>query len=221
MTRTSYEYSRTGLVLVDPYNEFLSEGGKIWPRVKEVAEAVGLHQHLRELLAAVRGSGIPVFIAPHRRFRPGDFDGWQQANRPHRIVRDGRICELGTFGAEWHPEFGPKAGDVVSSEHWGASGFAHTDLDQQLRQHGIDRIILAGMTAPGCVEATGRHGMELGYSITLVKDATAAFSKEYMHAAMELNGPLYANAILATAEIVAALAGDRPRTTNDGRGSMT
>jgi nicotinamidase-related amidase len=48
--------------------------------------------------------------------------------------------------------------------------------------------------------------MELGYSITLVKDATAAFSKEYMHAAIELTGPLYANAVLATDELVAGLA---------------
>jgi nicotinamidase-related amidase len=207
VTPLDYDNSRTALVLVDPYQEFLSEGGKIWPLVKEVAEAVGLHQHLRDLLGAVRGAGIPVFIAPHRRFHPGDFDNWRHRSRPHRVVHDGRFCEVGTFGAQWHPEFGPQDGDVVSSEHWGASGFAHTDLDQQLRQHGVEEVILAGMTAPGCVEATGRHGMELGYSITLVKDATAAFSKEYMHAAIELNGPLYANAVVPTDDVVATLVG--------------
>ena len=209
MTRADYARSRTALVLVDPYNDFLSEGGKIWPRVKEVAEAVGLHGHLRDLLAAVRAAGIPVVVAPHRRFHPGDFDGWQHANRPHRMVRDGRFYEVGTFGGEWHPEFGPRPGDVVSSEHWGANGFAHTDLDQQLRQHGVQHIILAGMTAPGCVEGTGRYGMELGYSITLVKDATAAFTAEHLRAAIDLNGPLYANQILATDELVAALADQR------------
>jgi hypothetical protein len=25
--------------VVDPYNDFISEGGKIWPRIKAVAEA--------------------------------------------------------------------------------------------------------------------------------------------------------------------------------------
>ena len=121
------------------------------------------------------------------------------------MARDGRFYEAGTFGGEWHPEFGPRAGDVVSSEHWGMSGFAHTDLDQQLRQHGIDNIILAGMTAPGCVEGTGRYAMELGYAVTLVKDATAAFSPELQHAATELTGPLYAEAVLRTDEVLSRL----------------
>lgn len=77
--------------------------------------------------------------------------------------------------------------------------------DQQLRQHGIENIILAGLTAPGCVEGTGRWGLELGYSITLVKDATAAFTKEHMHAATELNGPLYAESVVTTSELIKAL----------------
>jgi nicotinamidase-related amidase len=47
--------------------------------------------------------------------------------------------------------------------------------------------------------------MELGYHVTLVKDATAAFSKEMMHAAHELNGPSSAPKILTTVELVAAL----------------
>jgi nicotinamidase-related amidase len=195
----------TGLVLVDPYNDFLSDTGKIWPRVRAVAEAIGMREHLRDLLAGVRAAGIPVFIAPHRRWRPGDVAGWTRTQRPHRTLRDGRLYELGTIGGEWHPEFGPRAGDVVSSEHWGMSGFAHTDLDLHLRQHGIDTIILAGMTAPGCVEGTGRYAVELGYSVTLAKDATATFSMDLQRAATELTGPLYAEAVLSTDEILSKL----------------
>jgi nicotinamidase-related amidase len=209
VNKVTYEPARTGLVLVDPYNDFLSEGGKIWPRVRDVAEAVGLHRHLRNLLVGVRAAGIQVFIAPHRRWRPGDFDGWTRARRPHRVARDGRLYEAGAFGGEWHPEFGPRDGDVVSSEHWAMNGFAHTDLDQQLRQHGIDNVILAGMTAPGCVEGTGRYAMELGYAVTLVKDATAAFSMELQHAATELTGPLYAEAVLSTDEVLTRLSPSR------------
>ncbi|MGD0555934.1 MAG: isochorismatase family cysteine hydrolase [Streptosporangiaceae bacterium] len=107
-------------------------------------------------------------------------------------------------GGEWYPDFAPRDGEIVATEHWGMSGFAHTDLDQQLRQHGVRNIILAGLTATGCVEGTGRWGMELGYAVTLVKDATASFSKEWMHAAVELNGPLYAE-VLSTAEVIDSL----------------
>jgi nicotinamidase-related amidase len=195
----------TALVLVDPYNDFLAEDGKIYPRLKEVAEAVGLHRHLRELLAAVRAAGIQVVIAPHRRYRPGDFEGWLRPGRPAKTVRDGKMYETGTKGGEWYPDIAPLDGDIVASEHWGASGFADTDLDLQLRQRGLDRIILAGLTAPGCVEGTGRFALELGYTVILVKDATAAFTKEWMHAAVELNAPIYAESVLSTDEVTASI----------------
>jgi nicotinamidase-related amidase len=77
----------------------------------------------------------------------------------------------------------------------------------QLKQHGIRRIILIGLIANTCIESTGRFGMELGYHVTLVKDATAAFSKEAMHAAHAINGPTYAHALLTTEELLARLAG--------------
>jgi len=94
-------------------------------------------------------------------------------------------------------------GDIVIKEHWAQSGFANTDLDQQLKQHGIQRLVLIGMIANTCIESTGRFGMELEYHVTLVKAATAAFSQEAMHAAHEISGPTFAHAILTTREVVA------------------
>ncbi len=67
----SYDTTKTALVLVDPYNDFLAEGGKIYPHLKEVAESVGLHQHTRELLAAVRAAGIQVAFGPAPPVAPG------------------------------------------------------------------------------------------------------------------------------------------------------
>jgi nicotinamidase-related amidase len=204
---SSYDPAKTAFVLVDPYNDFFAEDGKLYPRLKEVAESVDLHQHVRELLTAVRAAGIQVVIAPHRRWRPGDFEGWLRPGRPHRTIRDGKVYEVGTSGGEWYPDFAPRDGDIVASEHWGMSGFANTDLDQQLRQHGIENIILAGLTAPGCLEGTGRWAFEHSYTVTLVKDGTAAFSPEHMHAAVDLNGPLYAESVLTCADVITALKG--------------
>jgi len=205
MTST-YDTARTAFVLVDPYNDFFAEDGKIYPLVKEVAESVGLHEHIRELLAAVRAAGIQVVIAPHRRWHPGDLEGWLRPGPAQARLAERRLYAAGTIGGEWYPDFAPLDGDVVATEHWGISGFAHTDLDQQLRQRGVEHVILAGLTAPGCVEGTGRWAMELGYAVTLVKDATASFSKEWMHAAVELNGPLYAE-VLTTAEVIDGIKG--------------
>jgi hypothetical protein len=65
----------------------------------------------------------------------------------------------GTWGGEFHPEFGPRDGDAVL-EHWAQSGFANTDLDAQLKQLGIEKIILVGVVANTCIEGTARFGME-------------------------------------------------------------
>ncbi len=74
-----------------------------------------------------------------------------------------------------------------------------------MKQHGVTHVIAVGLLANTCIESTARFAMELGYHVTLVRDATAAFTKEMMHAAHHLNGPTFAHEILTTAELVAAL----------------
>lgn len=56
-----------------------------------------------------------------------------------------------------------------------------------------------------CVDGTARFGMELGYHVTLIKDAAAAFDEEGMHATHQVNGPRFAHAILTTELLLARL----------------
>jgi nicotinamidase-related amidase len=90
----------------------------------------------------------------------------------------------------------------VAQEHWCSSGFANTDLDLLLKKHGIHKLIVIGLIAHTCVEATVRYAAELGYEATVVKDATADYSDEAMHAALDVNLPSYANAIVTTKELL-------------------
>jgi len=205
LTLDDYTANRTGLLLVDPYNDFLSDGGKLWPDVKAVAESVELLPHLRTLVEAARRTGIVVFYVPHRRWCEGNYDGWRHPG-PLQVLTDrGAVFAEGTWGGEWHPELAPQPGDVVIQPHWGQNGFANTDLDFHLKQRRIEKIIVVGMAANTCIEATARGGAELGYHVTLVRDATAAFSPEAMQAAHDLNGPTFAHAILTTDEVIGAL----------------
>jgi nicotinamidase-related amidase len=56
-----------------------------------------------------------------------------------------------------------------------------------------------------CIEATVRYAAELGYDVTVVKDAIASYQWEEMRAALEINLPNYATSILSTADTIAAL----------------
>lgn len=201
--------ARTALLFVDPYNDFLAPEGKLWPMVATVATELGLLNNLRKAVAAARGAGLPIIIVPHHRWQDGDLDGW---DHPNPYVEGGyhlRVFAAGSWGGEWFPDFAPQPGDMVATEHWGASGFANTNLDFLLKQKGITRVILIGLIANTCIESTGRYAVELGYHTTLVRDATAAAGPEAMRAAHEINGPTYAHAIVTTAELVDALAGPR------------
>lgn len=205
MSLSAYPRAHTALLFVDPYNDFLDEKGKIWPRVAEVAGAVGLHENLRKVSQAARAAGLPVFIVPHHRSEPGDFDGWDHPTPYQLRSKRGQVFAKDGWGGEWFPEFAPQPGDTIVKEHWSSSGFANTDLDMLLKQRKISHVILIGLIANTCIEATGRFAQELGYHVTLVKDATAAMSHEAMHAAHELNGPTFAHAILTSEELIQAL----------------
>jgi len=137
------------------------------------------------------GDTVPATTRPWKYIAPMQKAAWSH-----------KTFEYGTWGGEIRREFEPQAGDIVALEHWGSSGFANTDLDLQLKKHDIDKLIVMGLIAHTSVEATIRYAAELGYEVTMVKDATADYSDEEMHAALDVNIPNYASAIVTTTEIV-------------------
>jgi len=205
MGTLTYERAITALLVIDPYNDFISEGGKLWDRVKRVAEANHCVPHMLQVLNVARDAGLRVFYALHHRYRPGDYETWKYIAPVQKAAWLHKTFEYGTWGGEVRREFEPQPGDVVAQGHWCSSGFANTDLDLQLKKHGIDKLIVIGLIAHTCVEATVRFAAELGYEVTLVKDATADYSDEEMYAALDVNIPNYASAVLTTDEIVEAI----------------
>ena len=205
MANLNFDKEITALLVIDPYNDFVSEGGKLWDRVKGVAGANACVPHMLQLLTAARSVGVRVFYAMHHRYRPGDYETWKYIAPIQKAAWSRKTFEYGTWGGEFRTEFAPQPGDIVAQEHWGSSGFANTDLDLQLKKHGIHKLIVIGLLAHTCLESTVRYGMELGYDVTVVKDATASFTDEQMHAALEVNLPNYATAIVTTEEALESL----------------
>ena len=201
----TFDKRLTALLVIDPYNDFISEGGKIWGRLKTVAEANSCVPHMLQVLNATRKAGLRVFYAMHHRYRPGDYETWKYIAPIQKAAWRSKVFENGTWGGEIRGEFAPQPGEIVAQEHWCSSGFANTDLDLQLKRHGIHQLIVIGLIAHTCVEATVRYAVELGYEVTMVKDATADYSDREMHAALDVNIPNYASAIVTSNDVVEAL----------------
>jgi ureidoacrylate peracid hydrolase len=205
MALVAYDKEITALIIIDPYNDFISEGGKLWDRIRAVAEANDCVPHMLQVLNAARKAGLRVFYALHRRYRSGDYETWKYIAPVQKAAWSRKTFEDGTWGGEIRRGFEPQPGDIVALEHWCSSGFANTDLDLQLKRHGIHKLIVMGLIAHTCVEATVRFAAELGYEVTMVKDATADYSDEEMHAGLDINIPNYASAIVTTNEVVESI----------------
>jgi len=202
VSKLTYEKDITALLVIDPYNDFISEGGKVWDRLKGVAEANQCVLHMSQVLESSRKAGLRVFYALHHRYRPGDYETWKYVAPIQKAAWSRKTFEYGTWGGEIRHEFQPQPGEIVAQEHWCSSGFANTDLDLQLKKHGIHKLIVIGLIAHTCVEATVRYAAELGYEVTVIRDATASYSDEQMHAALDVNIPNYAGSVVTTVEIV-------------------
>jgi len=201
----NYRRELAALLLIDPYNDFISPGGKIWDRIQRIADANQCVPHMIQILDAARKAELRVFYALHRRYRPGDYETWKYLAPIQRAAWSSKAFEDGAWGGNIRSEFEPRPGDIVTLEHWCSSGFANTDLDLQLKKHGIHQIIVIGLIAHTCVEATVRFAAELGYEVTVIRDATASYSEKEMQAALDVNIPNYASAVVTANEIVESL----------------
>jgi len=193
-------------MIIDPYNDFISEGGKVWDRLKPVAEANRCVPNMLKVLQAARNAGLPIFYALHRRYRAGDYETWKYVAPIQQAAWKRKTFEEGNWGGEIRAEFAPLPGESVALEHWCSSGFGNTDLDLLLKQHGVHQMIAIGLIAHTCLEATVRSAADRGYQVTVVRDATASYSQDHMHAALDINMPNYAAAIVTTEEVVSAIA---------------
>src|SRR5215467_4487572 len=202
MADLKFDKKIAALLVIDPYNDFISEGGKIWDRIKNVAESNNCVPNMSNVMNASRKAGLRVFYALHHRYRPGDYETWKYIAPIQRAGWRSKVFEYGTWGGEIRSEFAPQPGDIVALEHWCSSGFANTDLDLQLKKDGIHQLIVMGLIAHTCVEATVRYAAELGYDVTMVRDATSDYSDEEMHASLDVNIPNYASAVVTSDAVV-------------------
>jgi nicotinamidase-related amidase len=178
---------RTALVITDPQNDFLSPKGVTWGVVGKSVEANNTVENIETLLKTAKANGIPVFISPHY-YYPHDH-GWKFEGALEKLMHNiGMFDRKGPLnvdgfensGADWLERYKPYINDgktIVTSPHK-VYGPETNDLVLQLRKQGIDKVILAGMSANLCTESHMRELMEQGFEVAVVSDATAAAQVE-------------------------------------------
>lgn len=206
----------TALVLTDPQNDFLSPKGVTWGVVGKSVEKNNTVRNIESLLKAATAANMPVFVSPHYYF-PTD-KGWKFEGALETLMhnvgmfdRPGQLTIEGFegSGADWLAIYKPYINNgetIVSSPHK-IYGPDSNDLALQLRKRGIDKIILAGMSANLCTESHMRALIEAGFEVAVVSDGTAAAQVEEGdgYASAMVNFRFIANDVITTAEAVTAI----------------
>src|SRR5262249_3837894 len=100
----SYSSHNTAILIVDPFNDFLSEGGKLWSKTKETVKGVNLIEKLKGILSAARSSGIKIVYVPHHQTEKGDYLDWKIKAPSHQHSSEYLLFEKGSWGGEFHSE---------------------------------------------------------------------------------------------------------------------
>jgi ureidoacrylate peracid hydrolase len=196
---------RTALLVIDPVNDFLSEGGAGWEMAKTTVKMHDVVGNLKRAIEGARERGIPVLFGPMA-YTEEDYADKELHRRSgiNRIMFEKKMFLAGSWGADFHPDLQPRDGDTVLLPHKGVDVF-ETDLPGHLQRMGVTHLVIAGMTANLCCESTGRHAMEKGYDVTFLSDAIGAENIPAYEAAIRVNYPLVANAVMEVEEFLAAV----------------
>lgn len=212
------ENGRTALVITDPQNDFLSPRGVTWGVVGKSVEANNTVENIETLFRMAKTNDIPVFVSPHY-YYPHDH-GWKFEGALEKLMHN-----IGMFdrkdplsvegfedsGADWLERYKPYINDgktTVTSPHK-VYGPETNDLVLQLRKQGIDKVILAGMSANLCTESHMRELLEQGFEVAVVSDATAAAQVEEGdgYAAALVNFRFIASTVWTTKQAIQAIQG--------------
>ena len=151
----------TALVIIDMLNDFVRPGA---PLRVEGAESL-IPANRRGIEAARKAGSLVLYLTDAHLPDDLEFRAW-----PAHAVR-------GTEGGKVIEELAPEATDVVVPKRR-FSGFFGTELDLQLREHRIQRLVLTGILTDICVYHTAVDAVQMAYEVLVAKNAVAAVTQE-------------------------------------------
>ena len=158
-------------------NEFTTEGGKLYPAVKDVMASTDMLKKSVALASTVRAAGGKVLHTPII-FKEDASDNPNKALGILAGCAKDKLFTEGTWNADFCKEMAPAEGDVVVKGKKGLDAFPNTDLEANLLSNGIETVVLCGFLTNCCVESTMRTACEKGFNVITVTDCCATTSED-------------------------------------------
>lgn len=147
----------------------------LWPALVEAARP--MITSLARLVAAARGHNVPVIHCVA--IRRTDLRG-ANTNAPlFDVANRSEGLREGTPAVELVPELGLAPADLVFPKTHGVGSLGSTGVDAALRNLGVEEIVLAGVSVNVAIPALAFEAVNLGYRVTIPRDAVAGVPSSY------------------------------------------
>jgi nicotinamidase-related amidase len=172
------------LIVVDMLNDFVT-GRLANPKAPAIIPP------LQRLLDQAREEGWVVVFS----------NDAHHADDPELKVWGGHAM-AGTPEAEVIAELAPIDGDIISPKR-GYGAFDFTGLDEQLRERGVDEVVITGQHTHICVRHSSYGAMIRGYQVTIPRDCVCGFEGVDEDEALAYLEMAYAATITTSDELAA------------------
>lgn len=154
---------RTALLVMDYQNGVV---------IDMLGEPDELLSRAEEAIASARRAGAHVGYV-RVAFEDADLEAIPPTSRMgQRVLASGRALHHDSPTTAVHDRVAPEPGDIIVRKVR-VGAFSTTDLDAQLRERGVDTLILAGISTSGVVLSTVRDASDRDYRVLVLADATA------------------------------------------------
>jgi ureidoacrylate peracid hydrolase len=179
----SLDPTKTALLVIDMQNAFVAPGAPVEvPAAREIVPAIN------RLAAELRRRGVPVVWVQHEN-RPGgsDWDGFfGRFVAPESRAKAAAALTAGSPMQTLWPELEVARGDLrVAKNRYSALIGQSSNLQKELKERGIDTVLIAGTKTNVCCECTARDAMMLDYKVVMLSDCTATLSDDEQRATLE------------------------------------
>ena len=173
---------KAALIVVDMQNYFVKQGHQA-----EIPAAREIVPNINRLAAELRRRGGHVVWV--RNGTNDTRESWSNYHNylqsPDRAERRLRDMEIGAEGYEyWHLNDIRPEDAQITKKRYSAFIQGSSNIEQHLRNHGIDTLLITGTATNVCCESTARDAMMLNFKVVMVADGLATHTDEEHNATL-------------------------------------